>query len=296
MATIIGNPTYPQRTETIGEDWQQQEQRTICLRIQINPNTETVDDALAICPPRGSGYLGRPELWLSRRIPRQIGRSRVEVDLEFTQRPPGTPPDQITTPNPVNWSPKWMGSSVEKMQRVMYRDNGGFLVVPGTPDTVTTMPAGPVLLTSGEMYASPVYENVNILVARWKRYYPIVQPTLDEYLLEWNNTVNSEAFRGKPKYTWMLTISASPTQVNDFEVAELSLEFRYNKLGWFEERVQVGSYYKDAADSNKLKPFRDGFNNPISGFLSSTGDKSSTPIYRRHRGSYGEKDFNTLLT
>lgn len=296
MAVVVGNPTYPQRAETIGADWHRQEQRSISLRIEIDPDTETVDDALAICPARGSSYIGHPELWLSRRVPRQVTRSRVEVDLEFTHRPPGTQPNQIATPNPVSWAPKWMGSSIEKMQRVMYRDNGGFLVVPGTPDTVTTTAPGPVSLTSGEIYSTPIYEYVNILVARWKRYYPIVQPALDEYLLEWNNTISSEVFRGKPKYTWLLSVSASPAQVNDFEVAELTFEFRYNKLGWFEERLQAGSYYIDAADGNKRKPFVDGLQNPIVGLLTATGGKSTTPIYRRHRGSYEEKNFNILLT
>lgn len=277
MATITGTKPFPTRMQTLSEDFKLEEDRTFTLIVGIDPISETVEDALALAPPRGSGFLGFPNLWLSRRIPRQISRRLVEIDLEFTQRPPFTPPDQSASPNPVDWSIRWMGSSTEKMQRVLAKDKDG----------------NAVTMTNGEMYSTPVMETVNILVTRWRRYFPIVQPALDEYLLEWNNSISSETFRGKPKYTWLLSIAASPAQVNNFDVAELTYEFRFNPLTWIESRLQYGSYYLSGA--NRI-PFRDSQNNPTTWFLTDTGGNGSNtdPKYREHRGTYAEKDFNDL--
>lgn len=306
MATVTGTKGFPSRVNTIDDEFRKVDERSFTLIVSVDPDTEGVEDALLLAPPIGSGFIGLPQIWLGRRTPRQISRRLIEVDLEFVQRPPGTPPDQEATPNPVDWSPKWLGSSVEKMQRVMSQDAGSYVnirVATGAPpdepqytETWESIPPSDVILTNGEAYSTPVYETVNILVARWRRYYPIAQPALDEYLLEWNNTINSATFRGKPAFTWLLTVNASPTQVNNFELAELTFDFRYNKLGWIEERLQVGTYYIDQFDGNKRKPFIDGLNNPISGLLNVNGNPALYPTYKKHRGSYEEKDFNDLLT
>lgn len=306
MASVTGTKGFPQRTNTIDEEFRKVDERSFTLIVEVDPDTEGVDDALNLAPPVGSGFIGLPQIWLGRRMPRQISRRLIEIDLEFVQRPPGTPPDQEATPNPVDWAPKWLGSSVEKMQRYLYRDDTGKAVV----------------LSNGEMYSTPLFETVNVLVARWRRYYPIVQPALDEYLLQWNNTISSTTFRGKAPFTWLLNVNASPTQVNNFEVAELTFEFRYNKLGWIEERLQVGSFYIDELDGNKPKPFLDSQLNPTTGFLKLNGNpfRQTTPVsppgggpptyppivgvlpsgmnptYIKYRGSYEEKDFNDLLT
>lgn len=78
-----------------------------------------------------------------------------------------------------------------------------------------------------------------------------------------------------------------------------------------EERLQVGSFYIDELDGNKRKPFVDGQGNPVAAFLKLNGnpfrDGANKPIigvlplgttypYKKHRGSYEEKDFNILLT
>jgi hypothetical protein len=278
MATITGSKAFPTRTQTVDKEFRLEEERAFTLIIALDPVAgDTVSDALALCPPVGSGFLGFPNLWLSRRTPRQISRRLVEVDLEFTQRPPFNSPDQETTPNPVDWSIRWLGSSTEKLQRVLREDKDGNAIV----------------MTNGEMYSTPVYENINILVTRYRKYFPIVQPALDEYLLEWNNSINSVSYRGKPKHTWLLSIAASPAQVNNFDVAELTYEFRYNPLTWIESRLQYGSYY--LSGGNRI-PFRDSEGNPTSWFLTDTGGSGSNtnPCYKEHHGTYAEKDFNTL--
>lgn len=279
MAIITGSKSFPTRSQTIDSEFRLEEDRQFTLIINLDPlEGDTVEDALALCPPRGSGFLGLPNIWLSRRTPRQISRRLVEVDLEFTQRPPFDSPDQEASPNPVDWSIRWLGSSTEKMQRVLKEDKD----------------QKPVVMTNGEMYSTPVMENINILVTRYRKYFPIIQPALDEYLLEWNNSINSVEYRGKDKHTWLLSIAAAPAQVNNFDVAELTYEFRYNPLTWIESRLQYGTFYIDLFDGRV--PFRDSEGNPISDFLDENGGQGSkdAPTYKEHHGTYAEKDFNEL--
>lgn len=283
MATITGTKPFGTATETIDDNYKISADRgyTVCVALEAG---ETIDHALAVIQSVGTALSGFPNLWLARRVPRQISRRYVEVDLEFSAKPADVP--DLGT-DPTTWPAKWLGSDSELKQRVMYKDIFG----------------ADVLLTNGEMYATPVYEMVNVLSDRWLRYYYPILPgssppgalTLQDYILFWNNAINDAPYRGKPKYTWMVTVSAAPVVVGEYQLAELTFTLKYNKLRWIEERLQHGSYYLDAADGNKKKPFRDDLGNPITGNLNSTGNANgSTRFYKEIRGSYEERDFDEL--
>jgi hypothetical protein len=285
MPLILGNKPFGSASDTIDQDFKLDDERGYTLIVEIDPSTETVEHAIAVAPPRGSGHLLNGNLWLARRNPRQISRRIVEIDLEFAKRPTGQQPNQDQDPNPASWAPKWLGSSVERVSRVMYKDHNG----------------DPIQMTNGELYSTPAHEYVNVLVTRYRTFYPMVLPansppgalTIDDHLLFWNNSLNSASYRNRPVRTWMLTVSASPTVLNNFEVAELTWELRFNKLTWIEERLQHGSYYKNLFDDYQI--FTDKFGNPTTGNLDENGDKNEgDPVYKSYRGSYEERNFGTL--
>ena len=93
-------------------------------------------------------------------------------------------------------------------------------------------------MTSGELYSTPLEYVTNVLVTRYRQYYPQILPstappgalTLDDYLLYWNNTINKELYRNQAKHTWMLSVTATPETVNGFDVAALTFELRFNRL------------------------------------------------------------------
>ncbi len=288
MAFITGTKQFGSGSETIDKDYKRTHGRGYTVMVSLDPDAgDNLETALGLAPRTGSSYPGLPFLWLSRRTPRLISRRLAEVDLEFDMRPTGTPPDQELTPNPVDWAFKWLGSSVEKISRVMYKDKDG----------------EPVKMTNGELYATPVYEHINLLVTRYRKYYWLVLPigappgtlAIDDYLLYWNNSINDATYRTKPAENWLLSVSAVPTQVNNYEVVELTYELRYNPLGWVEERLQHGSYYLDdtLAEQVTFRSPDDG--TPTTGDLDADGDIAGTrPFYVKHRGSYEERDFDDL--
>lgn len=283
MATVTGTKAFPTTNETIDEDYKITRERGYTLTVALEEG-ETIDTALAVSPPLGSGMLGFPQLWLSKRVPRQISRRLVEVDLEFAQKST----EDLDT-DPVTWPAEWLGSDNETKQRVTYLDKLG----------------KPIVMTNGEMYSTPVYEMVNILVTRYRRYYYLALPntvppgtkTLDDYLLHWNNSVNGATYRNQRPSTWLLSVSSAPVTVGEYELAELNFSLRFNPMGWFERRLQHGSYYLDSS-GNLSEPFRDGKGNPILGFLDEDGrpnlDPYNNPTYKDILAGYEIRDFSEL--
>lgn len=288
MATITGTKPFLTATETIDDDYKISRDRSYTLCVSL-ADGETIDTAMAIAPAVGSALLGFPNLWLARKVPRQISRKLVEIDLEFAPKPANAQEEPDFGTDPTTWAAKWLGSDSEIKQKVLYKDALGQAIQ----------------LSNGRLYSSPVYEFINVLVDRWRRYYHLVLPgssppgalTLQDYILYWNNSINDDEYRGKPAYTWLVSVSAAPVVVADYQLAEMTFTLRYNPLTWLETRIQHDSHYKDFFDDDKLKMFKDAENNPITGYLDDGGNDLTPglpPRFKTYRGSYEERDFSEL--
>lgn len=263
-------------TAKIDDKYVRTQGRTLIFLVALSPG-ETIDDVMAIAPPRGSVSIYDPTIWISQVTPRQTSLTRCELDIEWSPKPHGTPPDPDE--DPADWAAKWLGTTVEKVLRVTDKDADGATVE----------------MTNGGLYSTPLEQIVNVMVYRYRRYYPLVAigggVSIEEKLLFWNNTINDDVYRGKPKWTWLLTVTASPETVNGFDVAALTFELKYNRLTWVEERLQHDAWYL-AGGVKKL--FRDGDGNPITGNLTVTGNDGGTARYYKKHRSYEEIDFDTL--
>jgi hypothetical protein len=226
-------------------------------------------------PPFGDIYTGfTPNLWLSKKNPKRTKDSKflIEVEVEYTDVPQAE-----TSGNPASWNPIWLGSSVEKLPMVAYKDFDG----------------ADIRLTNGQLYSDPVQYAINILVTKYRKYCPIT--SADAILLAHNGRINSAVYRGDPKWWWQCTVSATPTTVNDYPVAELQYELRRNPLTWVEERLQHDAVY---LDSSKLVMFRTAApdNAPTTGDLDNSGNKlgaGAAKIYKQYRVN-GELNFSVL--
>ncbi len=206
-------------------------------------------------PVFGTLYpLTQYKLWLSKKTPKRNkdARNLVEVEVEYSDIPQDDGDDE-----PDNWGPKWLGSSVEKRPVVLYKDFDG----------------EEIRMTNGELYSDPVQGSVNVLVTRWRKYCLIGDA--DATLVAHNNRINSATYRGQPKHTWLCTVSANPTQVNDYPVAELIYELKWDPNTWIEKRLQHGSYY---LESGKQVLFRTTGpdKSPTTGDLKNDGTKTGS--------------------
>lgn len=224
-------------------------------------------------PLLGTYYASDGDLWLSKKVPKRgADSSLVEVEIEYTEKPDNEAPG-----NPESWAPLWLGSSVEKLPMVAYKDFDG----------------NDIRLTNGRLYSDPVQYSINILVTKYRKYCAIT--AADGILLAHNGRINSSGYRGDPKWTWQCTVSATPTKVNDFPVAELQYELRRNPLTWVEERLQHDGVY---LESGKLVMFRTDAPDraPTTGDLDNSGNKlgsGAAKIYKQYRVN-GELNYSVL--
>ncbi len=214
---------------------------------------------------------------LKSKNPRRLTDAYYEIDTVWSTRTRKNENDEKDNTNPESWAPKWLGSNPEILTRVARKDFDGNLIK----------------LSNGQMYSDPVLGRISLLVTKYRKYCAIT--SADSTILAHNDRLNAATYRGTPKHTWLLSVSATPTVVNGYSVAELNYELRYNPLTWIEERLQHGSYYLDAANSGKKTMFRaDDEGIPITGDLKEDGDKNtSTPVYRKYRVN-GELNYGVL--
>lgn len=213
-------------------------------------------------------------LWLSKKTPKRNrdAKSLVEVDIEYSDVPQDDGDGE-----PGDWGPKWLGTSVEKKPVVLYKDFDG----------------EEIRMTNGELYSDPVQASKNILVTKYRKYCLIGDA--DATVLAHNNRLNSATYRGFPKHCWLITVTATPTQVNDFAVAELQYELKLDPDTWLDKRLQHGSYY---LETGKQKLFRTTGEDqsPTTGDLDNSGGKlgsGATKIYKDYRVN-GELNFSVL--
>lgn len=222
--------------------------------------------------------LGGRTFMLIEKTPRRVTRDYWEIDSVWSTRSKPTESNETSNASPESWSPKWLGSGIERIAKAARKDIEG----------------NEIRLSNGQTYSDPVIANLNILVTRYRKYVPVA--AADATILAHCDKLNSLAYRGQPKHTWLCSASASPVVVNGFNVAELTYELRFNPLTWVEERLQHGSKYINPANTAETLLFRtEPEKDPTTGDLLENGQPNltGTPVYRKHRVN-GEMNYAVL--
>lgn len=95
----------------------------------------------------------------------------------------------------------------------------------------------------------------------------------DEQIIERNETVNEDVFKGRAAKTLLLTIVSSTVGFYYGNRVRFSkYQLRYNSKEWTHKRLDVGTTYKSGTD---LLPYTDKYNNVILGSLNGSGAKQA---------------------
>lgn len=192
-----------------------------------------------------------------------------DVVVEFEsgaeqQKPNSSDPNN---PDPTSWVPVFIVDSFETKQRVIYND-------------LATSPV-PIVNYAGQLFSEPCTRSISLCSFSFTQFEDAGQDI--NVFLERNDTCNKSAFDGRAARTCKLNVlSAELGYYGGYAAWKATYKITYDRDTWDTEMLQVGTSFKDIADSNKIKPYMDETNMyRITGMLETTGAKRSltaTPL------------------
>ncbi len=171
------------------------------------------------------------------------------------QGPDGNNPSS----DPTAWIPVYE-TKFERLQEVVTVDKNG----------------DPIANSAGQPF--PTGMTITRMIPIWE-FYQIEPATVDdETILDRNETVNDDEFKGRPEGTLLLTVNSSvigfyygqPRRLTQYAI-------RYNKENWKHKRLDVGEAYlgTDSFGNPALLPYLVG-NKLVMGPLNGSGGKSGS--------------------
>lgn len=179
-------------------------------------------------------------------------RTLWDVTATFSSEVDERQATQSVSGDPTEWVPIYE-TKFERLQEIMTEDADG--------DAIAN--------SAGQPFETGIVRSRFIPI--WEFYQFEPASVTDEQVLERNETVNSEIFKGKDIHTLLCTVMSSVIGFyygNRRRLTRYAL--RYNVKTWKHKRLDVGTAYLESA---KLKPYLDDDKNVILGGLDGSGAK-----------------------